>query len=162
MRVEFIGKRTGRRVVLERDFFANKSRIRKYAETFASLWNEPVIVRQMKTKPRGFAYRKIAVKRNPALPRAVHRAARLYRAFTGHRATRARRAHLRVPKVAVAIGPVLMIGYETVRDGRRERYVHRFARKARPTLAVSDDGRQLVMLGGAYHFTDRGIVDRVK
>lgn len=88
-------------------------------------------------------------------------AARRFQAFTGHRATRARRVALPpTPKTGFAIGPVLLIGYSTIRDGKRENYVHRFAPHARPLLASSHDGRSVLMLGGAYTFTDRGIVDK--
>jgi hypothetical protein len=50
--------------------------------------------------------------------------------------------------------------YSTVRDGRHENYVHRFGAKSRPLLAASSDGTQLYLLGGAYNFTERGIVDK--
>ena len=64
-----------------------------------------------------------------------------------------------IPDVLIGIGEVDGIMYSTVRDGVLEKYVHRFAKKARPLFAVSHDGKQLFMLGGAYNFTERGIVD---
>lgn len=63
------------------------------------------------------------------------------------------------PDVAFQVGPLLGVIYEAVRDGEREQYIHRFKKKARPLLASSPDGKQLYMLGGAYRFTERGIVD---
>lgn len=101
-----------------------------------------------------------AYKVNPAA-REVRQAVKLYENFSGEEGDEiARVAAPKVPKVALAIGPVLMIGYETVRDGVREKYVHRFAQHARPLLVASHDGRSVFLLGGAYTFTDRGIVDK--
>ena len=104
------------------------------------------------------------VKKNPAA-RVAHdsriaAAARRFQSFTGHRAGGATPRSLPVPRVGLEVGPVLMIGYEATRDGKREKYLHRFAKKARPLLAASHDGRDLVLIGGSYQFTNRGIVDR--
>ncbi len=61
--------------------------------------------------------------------------------------------------VGVLIGECDGILYTTVRDGKKESYIHKFKKKARPIFAVSHDGTQLYLLMGAYRFTDRGIVD---
>ena len=58
------------------------------------------------------------------------------------------------------VGELDAVLYTTRRDGRLERYIHEFAKKSRPLLAASHDGKQLVLLGGAYDFTEAGIVDR--
>ena len=98
---------------------------------------------------------------SPRQKTRVREAARRFEAFTGHQAASVDTiAFPKLPKEAFAAGQVLAIEYETVRDGRRERYRHAFARTARPLLAVTFDGRQLLLLGGAYRFTERGIVDR--
>lgn len=109
------------------------------------------------------------VKKNPA-PRSpdaepgasgkVRQAAALYQAFTGHKATTGKQVRLPAASVGLAIGPLLAVAYETTRDGKREKYMHEFRRGARPLLASSHDGLSLYLLGGAYRFTDRGIVDR--
>lgn len=108
------------------------------------------------------------VKKNPA-PRGgssgapqeeIEAAARLREDFSGHKVTTARQVRLPAAKVGLAIGPLLAVAYETTRDGKREKYLHEFRRGARPTLAASSDGRYLFVLGGAFRFTDRGIVDR--
>jgi hypothetical protein len=52
------------------------------------------------------------------------------------------------------------VGYTTVRDGKRERYIHRFRKKSRPLLAASSDGTSLQILGGEFEFTEAGIEDR--
>lgn len=89
------------------------------------------------------------------------RAAQLYESFTGQRANRVTIHRLPpFPQEGVAIGEVTGIMYVTRRDGKLEHYIHRFGVKVRPLLAASHDGRQLLLLGGAYNFTDTGIVDR--
>lgn len=49
--------------------------------------------------------------------------------------------------------------YTTVRDGKKERYIHNFKKSARPNLVASHDGAKIALIGGNYRFTDRGIVD---
>jgi hypothetical protein len=114
---------------------------------------------------RLYSYRSGDRKKNPA-PRVradgaeVERAAKLFTAFTGHRVTKMRQVSVPPVKVGLAVGPVLEIAYETTRDGKRENYLHKFRRGARPLLAASQDGRTLMLLGGGHRFTPRGIVDR--
>lgn len=90
----------------------------------------------------------------------VAKAARRFARFTGHRARDATRVPFKIPKVAMAVGPLLAVEYETVRDGDRERYRHTFRARSRPMLAVTEDGRQLLIVSGRYLFTERGIVDK--
>lgn len=52
--------------------------------------------------------------------------------------------------------------YETTRDGKRERYLHKFSKGSRPALVSNFDGNAIHMIGGSYDFTERGIVDRKK
>ena len=58
--------------------------------------------------------------------------------------------------VVVRIGECTHIAY-LANDGKN--YIHRFAKRSRPVLAVSHNGKQLLLLKGKYRFTDRGIVD---
>ena len=96
------------------------------------------------------------ISRNPE----VNAAADLYERFTGHDATEGARIKVPAqPRVAVAIGDVDGILYTTVRDGRVEKYIHKFAARDKPLFCVSPDGKQLLMVGGRYNFTERGIVD---
>ncbi len=109
------------------------------------------------------------LKRNPVrklqggkLGRA-RKAARLYQDFSGHMGEfEVDRVQFRVPDTAVVIGTLDYIGYTTVRDGQVEKYDHKFqqpgGRKA--LLCVSPDGTQLLIVGGNYQFTERGIEDR--
>lgn len=91
------------------------------------------------------------------------KAATLYTDFTGHDASE--RIYVdkpEIPDVLLCVGEIDFIGYTTVRDGVIERYKHDFKKKARPLFCVTPDGQQIVLLGGAYDFTERGIIDRVK
>ena len=86
----------------------------------------------------------------------------LFREFTGHEPEIVDRVPLpHNPEVLIVIGKCDGIMYTTVRDGVTEKYVHQFKSKARPLFCVTPDGSQLVLLGGEYDFTERGIVDRV-
>lgn len=99
--------------------------------------------------------------KKPAPSRAVKQAARRYESFTGQRAVKTGTIDVpALPRAVVAIGYVDAIDYETMRHGRIQRFRHRFAKNARPLFACSPNGRTLYMLGGAYQFTARGIVDK--
>lgn len=104
--------------------------------------------------------------KNPVPPSRkvqLREAVKLYEDFTGHDGeTVAVIDKPVIPDVMILVGEVDGILYSTVRDGVYEKYIHEFNRKSRPLFAVSHDGKSLHMLGGAYDFTDRGIVDRRK
>ena len=87
------------------------------------------------------------------------KAIELYEDFTGHIPENLDYVEIPAYEVGIRIGKVLGVMYETVRDGKREKYLHEFKKNSRPVLAVSFDGKQLYMLSGAYQFTDRGIED---
>lgn len=91
----------------------------------------------------------------------VQRAADLYERFSGHEAEIAGKVKLPPqPKAAVAVGTLDGVLYTTVRDGRTEKYIHKFAAKDKPLLCVTPDGRQILVIGGRFTFTERGIVDK--
>lgn len=93
--------------------------------------------------------------------RRVAEAARRFQRFTGHKAESATLVPFPpYPIEAFAIGELVGVIYETVRDGEVEQYIHRFRKNSRPLLASTFDGTRLVIVGGRYRFTDRGIVDR--
>ena len=90
----------------------------------------------------------------------LNKAVKLYEDFTGHDAEDMGTFDLGpVPKMAVVIGELEAVIYNTTRDGVHERYIHKFKARARPMFAVTPDGTQLLLLGGDYDFTERGIVD---
>jgi hypothetical protein len=104
--------------------------------------------------------RKRTPRRNPAVPHAdIARARALFAEFRGAGPMEVRRIEVSIPRAALTIGECLGILYRTERDGKIEQYLHRFRKSARPILASSPDGRTLLLLGGAYRVTDRGIVD---
>lgn len=97
---------------------------------------------------------------NPRDPE-MRRAAKLYESFRERTPTRIKKIAIRPPpRVAVDIGIVEFIGYRTTHGRKLTLYKHDFAPGSRPLLMVSPDGRQLLLIGGRYKFTDRGIVDR--
>jgi hypothetical protein len=93
--------------------------------------------------------------------RDIRKAAALYSDFTGHEDVRVGKVRVAsMPKTMLAIGKVDGILYSTVRDNVAEKYIHKFKASSRPLLCSSPDGKQLYLLGGAYDFTERGIVDK--
>lgn len=87
------------------------------------------------------------------------RAAELYEQFTGHDAKKITKFAINWPTHGLQVGFVDGIMYETVRDGVKEHYIHKFKKSARPIFGVSYDGKMLLPIGGKFRFTDRGIVD---
>jgi hypothetical protein len=97
-------------------------------------------------------------KKPPLLSQA--RAAKAYAGFTGHLPNKVDFVQLDDDPVAgYGLGPVEGIAYEATRDGKTEKYFHRFSRKSRPYLVSKDDGSQLYVVRGAYKVGDRGIED---
>jgi hypothetical protein len=91
----------------------------------------------------------------------ISAANRLYYDFTGHEPENLGVINVPdAPSVGVVIGDVEGIIYNTVRDGVFERYIHKFAKNSRPLFVVSPDGKQLLLVGGNFTFTERGIVDK--
>jgi hypothetical protein len=90
----------------------------------------------------------------------LRKAGSLYAAFTGHEEIDIVKVKVPdMPRELVEIGHCDGILYTTVRDGQTEKYIHKFKRNSRPLFCVSPDGKQLVLLGGAFTFGERGIVD---
>ena len=139
---------------------ARKYYWKKYSQGFLPDWIYP--------DPKGGRNnpkkKKSVIKKNPVPPSRtvqVREAVALYENFTGHEAEEIARLDKPViPDVLMVIGELEGIMYSTVRDGEREKYMHQFKVSSRPLLCASPDGTQLFMLGGAYDFTERGIVDQ--
>lgn len=102
---------------------------------------------------------KRGVIRNPTNGRNYRKAVRLYRDFTGENPRFTDEWDVEVPDTAMQVGKVTGIMYKARVDGREQEYLHEFTGKSRPILAASADGRQLLLLGGDYKMTERGIVD---
>ena len=102
------------------------------------------------------------IKQNPTpgrVRRAVTKAIKLYSDFTGHDPKFVDEWEIAIPDAAMQVGKITGIMYTTKMDGRQQEFLHEFSGKSRPILAASADGRQLLILGGDYHFSDRGIID---
>lgn len=89
----------------------------------------------------------------------VAQAVKLYEDFSGHQADEYTPVKMPRVDVAMLIGEVEQIAYNTVRDGKKERYLHKFKASARPMLAASHDGKTLLIIEGDFEFTERGITD---
>lgn len=90
----------------------------------------------------------------------VKKAIDLFENFTGHMPEYLDTVELKIPEVGLLVGDCDGILYTTVRDGKRESYIHRFRKNSRPHLVATYDGKQLVLIGGSFQFTERGIEDR--
>lgn len=89
------------------------------------------------------------------------RAERLLSSFTGSKRFQTKR--LTLPDVSnkflIEIGRLRAVEYVATRDGKTDVYRHEFKVSSRPLLAVSHDGKTLVIVGGRFRFTDAGITD---
>lgn len=85
----------------------------------------------------------------------------LYHSFMKRAPQRGQQVNVKpLPKIAIAIGKVVAVIYESNRGGEKNYYRHDFKVASRPLLAASFDGTQLILVGGSYRFTERGIVDK--
>lgn len=89
----------------------------------------------------------------------VERAAQLFRDFRELEPGEVTPIEIKLPRAAMVVGEIELIAYNTDHDGKAERYLHKFRRGARPMLLASDDGKTLLIWGGNFVFTERGIVD---
>lgn len=90
----------------------------------------------------------------------LQQAARLLKDFSGHEPTEVLRINEKPFKKGLVIGETDGVLYTTVRDGRTEKYIHRFRKKSRPLLTASADGTRLGIVGGQFQMTEAGIEDR--
>lgn len=63
-------------------------------------------------------------------------------------------------EVGYVLGQMPELHYIAERDGKVYHFHHKFKAASRPLLVVSFDGKQLMIAGGRYDVTDRGITDR--
>lgn len=132
--------------------FKTKRTLQKYMQMVAKMYNASV--RAVMRSP--------AARVNPsARDQEIKAGARLLKRFSGHAARKVvKLTNFKTPNTVIAIGDLCGVIYDAKRDGKTETYIHRFKKQSRPLFAASHDGKQLFMLGGAYDFTERGIVDR--
>jgi hypothetical protein len=95
-----------------------------------------------------------------SLKKAIGAAVRLYEDFREESPRKVGSARVNIPKAVAVMGYVEGIDYRTTHGKKLTLYHHDFEAGSRPLLAVSSDGRQLLLLGGRYQFTEQGIVDK--
>lgn len=94
------------------------------------------------------------------MKKAIRAAIQLYRDFRERIPKRIKVVDFHVPQAVMVIGYVDEVLYTTTHGRKVVSYRHPFQDGSRPLMCASSDGRQLLLLGGRYKFTDRGIVDR--
>lgn len=87
-------------------------------------------------------------------------AARLLKDFSGHAPREILTTDDRPMRKGLVIGELDGVLYTTIRDGKTEKYIHRFGKKSRPLLTARADGKQLGIVGGRFQMTEAGIEDR--
>jgi hypothetical protein len=98
---------------------------------------------------------------NPSLrDPELARAGKLLEDFSGHAPSEMLRVGEKPFRKGLVIGQLDGVLYTTVRDGKRERYIHKFRKSSRPLLTASADGTQLGIVGGQFQMTEAGIEDR--
>lgn len=90
----------------------------------------------------------------------IKQASTAYEDFTGHDADHVETVDMPDISEAWILGELTEVRYRAIRDGEEEYYAHPFKKSARPLLAVSPDGEQLIIVGGNYKVLDTGINDR--
>ena len=95
------------------------------------------------------------------VPRSDYAAAKeLYREFTGEAPDRLDTIRLPSYKVAIVIGECDGLMYTTQSAGETERYIFEFTRtRARRMLCVTQDEKQLLLVGVSCKSRDSGIND---
>lgn len=89
----------------------------------------------------------------------VARVAKLFRGFRLRAPREAREISHELPAVVMRMGRVHAIEYVMPRGSRSVLYRHEFAPGSGPDLNSGPGPCELVLTGGRYHVTHRGIVD---
>lgn len=95
-----------------------------------------------------------------SLQKSIGAAVRLYESFREEQPRKVGSVRVNMPKAVAVMGYVEGIDYRTTHGRKLTLYHHDFEAGSRPLLAVSSDGKQLLLLGGRYQFTEQGIVDK--
>lgn len=93
--------------------------------------------------------------------RRIEQASRRFERFHGAPPERVDRREIEVPDTVLQVGTLEGIVYSAQVDGENKstRFYHPFRRSSRPLLCATPDGKMLVIVGGRFRFTERGIVD---
>lgn len=92
-------------------------------------------------------------------PKGTRRVMALYKGFRERNPERARVVRIKLPQVAMLMGFVRAIEYDTTLGYQTVKMRHDFARGSAPQLAAGRGRNKLLLVGGRYHVTSRGIVD---
>lgn len=92
----------------------------------------------------------------------ISKAIALYKNFRGENPEFVDDLTVDLPDTAFVVGKLDAVIYTTTRDGEKLQFIHKFTARAKPLLCSSYDGKQLLLIGGRYTFTDRGIVDKTR
>lgn len=118
------------------------------------------LVKAKKEKPKPSRRKNPVVSHSSKQQKEIIQAIQLYQRFRLSDPKFVDEYDVNYPEVAMLIGHCDAVEYTTRRNGKIEAYRHEFTGKSRPLLCASFDGKQLIFIGGAYDFTDEGIVDR--
>lgn len=99
------------------------------------------------------------MKREADIAREVRRTAKLFRGFRLRGPRSVEGVQFDLPTAVITMGDVRGIAYEMPRGGRHVLYWHEFAKGSEPTITAGPDRCGLVLIGGNYRVTERGIVD---
>lgn len=94
-----------------------------------------------------------------AMAKRKSMAIELFRAFREEEPEFVDSVNYRLPDVCMVVGTLDTVEYTTRRGGRVEHYRHEFDEKSKPLLVASFDGKQCLIIGGRYDFTEVGIKD---
>jgi hypothetical protein len=145
--------------------FTNNGKSKKFTLAVASSQARNLLRRYPLLRERGYHVwiSQSDRRSNPDSP-GIEEAAHKFENFTGKKASSVIETKIPTVSEGLVVGELDLIGYRVKRDGveggRMVRYGHQFAKKSRPLLAVSKDGKQLLIVGGRYEFTEAGIEDR--
>lgn len=91
--------------------------------------------------------------------KAIQQACDLFVSFREKKPSKIKTVQVELPAAVMVVGHVDAIDYTTTHGRKVVPYRHEFARGSRPLLCASANGKQLLLLGGRFEFTERGIVD---
>lgn len=91
--------------------------------------------------------------------REVRRAVKLFKGFRLRNPDAVYRVPRELPEAVIVMGELRAVAYDMPRGERQVLYWHEFADGSRPLLCAGPNQCELVLLGGRYRVTPRGIVD---
>jgi hypothetical protein len=83
-----------------------------------------------------------------------------FKNFTSKRSTRVDKVKINIDNVGYELGKLVAVIYQAdTEDGKGTKYKHDFNKRNQPRLVVTNDGLQLVIVGGRYKVNSKkGII----